>query len=159
MKPDARISSSVITSTGTACSSTFLAKRDPRTETELPETALDASEKFAVAEPSTFTETLADSYPMYEAVTVYAPLDTPSTEYDPSAAVAAPDDVPSTVTFAPKRALPAPSVTVPETEPCANIKPDIITSAITLYSFLIVFLPLFMYILIKIWHTPLSIER
>ena len=94
MKPDARISSSVMTSTGTACSSTFLAKRDPRTETELPETALDASEKFAVAEPSTFTETLADSYPMYEAVTVYAPLDTPSTEYDPSAAVAAPDDVP-----------------------------------------------------------------
>ena len=69
MKPDARISSSVMTSTGTACSSTFLAKRDPRTETELPETALDASEKFSVAEPSTFTETLADSYPMYEAVT------------------------------------------------------------------------------------------
>jgi len=70
VKPAARISSSVMTSTGTACSSTFLAKREPRTDTALPATALDANEKLAVAAPSTLTETLADSYPMYEAVTV-----------------------------------------------------------------------------------------
>ena len=105
-----------MTSTGTACSSTFLAKREPRTETALPATALDANEKLAVAEPSTLTEILADSYPMYEAVTVYVPLSTPSTEYDPSAPVAAPDDVPSTVTLAPNSALPFASVTVPETD-------------------------------------------
>ena len=70
VKPAARISSSVMTSTGTACSSTFLAKREPRTDTALPATALDAYENLAVAAPSTLTETLADSYPMYEAVTV-----------------------------------------------------------------------------------------
>ena len=80
MKPDARISSSVITSTGTACSSTFLENLEPRTETAFPATALDAKEKLAVEAPSTFTEILADSYPMYEAVTVYVPLATPSTE-------------------------------------------------------------------------------
>ena len=69
VKPAARISSSVMTSTGTACSSTF-AKREPRTDTALPATALDANEKLAVAAPLHLQKHLQIHIQCKEAVTV-----------------------------------------------------------------------------------------